>query len=156
MNDSAASLDRLHDLALPPQVSWWPPAPGWYVLIALALAAAGWLAFRAWKHWRSNAYRRAALKELQSLDTPAAIAELLRRTALAIAPRPVVAELIGPAWPDWLTAESPEPMPEIVRTQLSAGIYQAPSANPDLAPLKTYATRWITRHNRQSSIFNLQ
>jgi hypothetical protein len=146
MNDST-SLDRLHDLALPPEEPWWPLAPGWYVLIALALAAAGWLAFRAWKHWRSNAYRRAALKELKSLDTPAAIAELLRRTALAIAPRPVIAELIGPAWPDWLTAQSPEPMPELVRTQLTAGIYQNPSANPDLAPLKTYATRWISRHH---------
>lgn len=145
MNDSA-SLDRLHDLALPPEVPWWPLAPGWYGVIALALAAAAWLACRAWKHWRSNAYRRAALQELGALDTPAAIAGLLRRCALAIAPRDRIAELSGPAWTDWLTARCPEPMPEIVRSQLTAGIYQAPSNNPDLAPLKTYATRWITRH----------
>lgn len=156
MNDSAASLDRLHDLALPPQVSWWPPAPGWYVVIALALTAAAWLSLRLRRRWQANAYRRAALHELKSLETPAAIAGLLRRTALAIAPRPVIAELIGPAWPDWLTAQSPEPMPELVRTQLTAGIYQAPSSDPDLAPLKIYATRWISRHNRQSSISNLQ
>jgi hypothetical protein len=155
MNDST-SLDRFHDLALPPEVPWWPLAPGWYVLIVLALAAAGWLAFRAWKHWHSNAYRRAALKELKSLDTPAAIASLLRRTALAIAPRPVIAELTGPAWTNWLTAQCPEPMPEIVRAQLTDGIYQAQSPNPDLAPLKTYVTRWITHHNPQSSISNHQ
>jgi hypothetical protein len=156
MTNDPASLDRLHDLALPPEVPWWPLAPGWYVLIALAFATAAWFAFRTWKHWRSNAYRRAALQELKSLDTPAAIAELLRRTALAIAPRTVIAELTGPAWPDWLAAQCPEPMPESVRTQLTAGIYQAPSLNPDLTPLKTYATRWITHHNRQSSISNLQ
>jgi hypothetical protein len=146
MTNDPASLDRLHDLALPPEVPWWPLAPGWYGVIAIGLAAASWLAFRAWKHWRSNAYRRAALQELKSLDTPVAIAELLRRTALAIAPRPVIAELTGPAWPDWLTAQCPEPMPEIVRAQLTAGIYQTPSANPDLAPFKTYATRWIGTH----------
>jgi hypothetical protein len=149
MTNDPASLDRLHDLALPPEVPWWPPAPGWYAVIAIVLAAAAWLAFRAWKHWRSNAYRRAALQELKSLDTPAAIAELLRRTALAIAPRPVIADLTGLAWPDWLARQCPEPMPEIVRTQLTAGIYQAPSPNPDLAPLKTYATRWITCHQPQ-------
>lgn len=146
MTNDPASLDRLHDLALPPEVPWWPLAPGWYVLIALTFAAAAWFAFRTWKHWRSNAYRRAALQELKSLDTPVAIAELLRRTALAIAPRTVIAELTSPAWPDWLAQQCPEPMPESVRTQLTAGIYQAPSNNPDLAPLKTYATRWITRH----------
>ncbi len=148
MTNDPASLDRLHDLALSPEVPWWPLAPGWYVLIALAFAAAAWLAFRAWKLWLSNAYRRAALQELKSLDTPASVAELLRRTALAIAPRTVIAELTGPAWPDWLTAQCPEPMPESVRTQLTAGIYQAPSNNPDLTPLKTYATHWITRHRQ--------
>jgi len=147
MNDSAASLDRLHDLALPPQVSWWPPAPGWYVVIALALAAAAWLAFRAWKHWRSNAYRRAALKELKSLDTPAAIAELLRRTALAVSPRSSVAEKSGSAWLDWLAAQLHEPMPESVRVQLTTGVYARPCTTPDLTHLRAYATRWITVTN---------
>jgi hypothetical protein len=146
MNDST-NLDRLHDLALPPEVPWWPPAPGWYVLIALALAAAGWLAFRAWRHWRSNAYRRAALQELKSLDTPADIAELLRRTALAVSPRSSVAEKSGSAWLDWLAAQLHEPMPESVRAQLTTGVYAPTSTTPDLTHLRDYATRWITRHH---------
>jgi hypothetical protein len=141
-----ASLDRLHDIALPPEVPWWPLAPGWYAVIALVLAAAVWLSCSAWKRWRSNAYRRAALQELKSLQTAAAIAELLRRTALAIAPRPVIAELTGSAWLDWLAEQCPEPMPEIVRTQLKVGIYKATPATTDLSSLQTYATRWITHH----------
>jgi hypothetical protein len=147
MNDSAASLDRLHDLALPPQVSWWPPAPGWYVVIALALIATAWLALRLLRRWQANAYRRAALHELKSLDTPAAIAELLRRTALAVSPRSSVAEKSGSAWLDWLAAQLHEPMPESVRVQLTTGVYARPSTTPDLTHLRAYATRWITVTN---------
>ena len=146
MNDSAASLDRLHDLALPPQVSWWPPAPGWYVVIALALIATAWLALRLLRRWQANAYRRAALHELKSLDTPAAIAELLRRTALAIAPRPVIAELTGPAWLDWLARQCGEPLPENAREQLTDGVYGATTSGGNLNKLREYAAHWISRH----------
>jgi hypothetical protein len=153
MNTPATSLDRLHDLALPPAVPWWPPAPGWYVVFALALFAAAWITLRAWKRWQSNAYRREALCELASLERPAAIAELLRRTALAIAPRQVVAEKTGTAWLDWLAAQFPEPMPDTVRTQLTAGVYGLPTASEELSALRDYAARWITRH-RQKLITN--
>lgn len=145
MNDST-SLDRLHDLALPLEVPWWPPAPGWYVVIALSLTAASWLALRLWRRWQANAYRRAALKELQALDTPAAIAELLRRTALAIAPRPVIAELTGPAWLDWLARQCGEPLPENVREQLTDGVYGRTTSGSNLNKLREYATHWISRH----------
>ena len=147
MKEDPTSLDRLHDLALPPEVPWWPLAPGWYVIITVVLIAAAWLAFRAWKRWQSNAYRRAALRELKSLETSAAIAELLRRTALVSAPRPVIAEKTGGAWTDWLAAQCPEPMTETVRNQLSQAIYQPQSKTHDLSLLKNYATRWITRHS---------
>jgi len=149
MNDSAASLDRLHDLALPPQVSWWPLAPGWYVVIALILVFLTLTIFRAVRRWQANAYRRAALHELKSLETPAAIAELLRRTALAVSPRSSVAEKSGSAWLDWLAAQLHEPMPESVRVQLTTGVYARPSTNPDLTHLRAYAARWIASHQPQ-------
>lgn len=148
MNESATSLDRLHDLVLPPVLPWWPPAPGWYVVIALALVAAVWMALRSWKRWQSNAYRREAARELASLDSSAAIAELLRRTALAIAPRAEIAEKTGTAWLDWLSAQLPEPMPDTVRVQLTSGVYQLSSASEDLGILRDYAARWITSHRR--------
>lgn len=146
MSDST-SLDHLHDLALPPEVPWWPLAPGGYAVISLALIAVAWLACREWKRWQSNAYRRAALRELQSLDTPVAIAELLRRTALAIAPRAVIADLTGIVWLDWLAKQCPEPIPETVRTQLTTGIYQPSGRNENLGPLHAYAALWISSHH---------
>lgn len=146
MNENAVSLDRLHDLALPPPVPWWPPAPGWYVVAAVVLVLVVVLVHRAWKNWRANAYRREALRELRSAESAAAIARLLRRTALAVVPRPVVATKSGAAWLDWLSAHGPDPMPENVRAQLGAGLYDPHFESRDLTVLRDYAARWISRH----------
>ena len=42
MNDPG-SLQNLNDIVVPGPVAWWPPAPGWYVLAAFALAGLAWL-----------------------------------------------------------------------------------------------------------------
>jgi hypothetical protein len=151
MNDAATSLDRLHDLVLPPEVSWWPPAPGWYVVGGILVVIALFLVHRALKYWRANAYRRVALRELASANDPAGIAELLRRTALAVAPRPAIAGRTGAAWPDWLAAQCPEAMPDSVREQLAVGVYRRPAADCDLAALRDYAARWIRHHRLQTA-----
>jgi len=46
---------------VPPPVSWWPPAPGRYVVGALAIALAVWSARHGWERRRATAYRRAVL-----------------------------------------------------------------------------------------------
>jgi len=146
MTQDAISLDQLHDIVLPPAVPWWPPAPGWYVLLGLLTLAVIWLAWRFWKRWRANAYRRAALRELTTLRDAPAIAELLRRTALAVAPRAIVAEKTGNAWADWLVKQSPESMSPEVRQLLNVGVYGPPVANQQVSALRDYAARWISHH----------
>ena len=98
MNQDAASLDRLHDIVMPPTVPWWPPAPGWYVLAAIILGLLLVLVLRLWLRWRATAYRREAIRALDSASDPAAIAALLRRTALAESSRSEIAALHGNAW----------------------------------------------------------
>jgi hypothetical protein len=146
MNDPAASLAHLHDLVLPPAVPWWPPAPGWYAVFGLALAAVARLGWRSWQRWRANAYRRAALRELQSLRDAAAIAELLRRTALAVVPRPIVAGMTGAAWADWLDAGYGAAMSPPVRRLLTSGAYGRPPADQEIEALRDYAAGWIAHH----------
>ncbi len=141
-----ASLERLNDIALPATVPGWPLAPGWYVLSALLMFACVWLATRAWKHWRANAYRREALRELAGAENEVAIAELLRRTALVCVPRSVVAELSGAQWASWLDARCAGSMPAAVHAMLAGGIYAAPAVSPDLRTLHDYAARWIAAH----------
>ena len=57
----------LRDIHLPAEPSWWPPAPGWWLLAAcvlLALAALAW----AWRrHHRARRYQRRILDELERL-----------------------------------------------------------------------------------------
>jgi hypothetical protein len=110
--DALAELRGYH---LPSPVSWWPPAPGWWVLAAMALLLIGvavWFAVR--RHRRRAAARRARL-ELQSLrsalrrDADAAafargLSRLLRRFALARFPRQQVAGLTGTDWLAFLDA----------------------------------------------------
>jgi hypothetical protein len=146
MKADPTSLDNLHDLVIPSAVSFWPPAPGWYVLATMLLLAIIWLEWKTWKHWQANAYRREALRQLQSSEHVDAIAEVLRRTALAVAPRWLIAAKSGHDWPEWLAAHYSEPMPEAVRSQLSIGVYAPPTLDHDLDLLRSYAARWIAGH----------
>jgi hypothetical protein len=100
-----ADLANLHDLALPPPVPWWPPPLGWRILAVGLAAVAVILAVRAWARYRADAYRRAAGRELAGIAPEAgaaAMAELLKRTALAAYPRDAVASLTGTAWLEFL------------------------------------------------------
>ena len=60
-------LADLRDIHLPEAISIWPLAPGWFVVIALCLAAIAWLAWRLNHRHRSRLYRRQALQKLQRI-----------------------------------------------------------------------------------------
>ena len=110
----------LRDLHLPEPVSWWPLAPGWWILIAVALVVIAWLLLRQLRLWRRNAPRRFALRELAGFEAdylqhrnPVVLAkqvsELLRRTMLAYTPRKRIAGLTGEQWLGWLDEGLPVP-----------------------------------------------
>ena len=110
----------LRGLHLPDAVGWWPLAPGWWLLIAIAIAAGAWL-LRAWlRHYRQSAARRRALRQLEEsrsayayhgnpVTLGAEVSALLRRTMLAYAPRAEVAGLTGEDWLAWLDRGLDEP-----------------------------------------------
>jgi hypothetical protein len=103
----------LRDLHLPEAIGWWPLAPGWWMLMALALFGLLYLLLRAWRRWRSNRPRRIALRELRKLHSDyrhgmdaislsKQLSQLLRRAMLAYASRDEVAGLTGQSWLEWL------------------------------------------------------
>jgi hypothetical protein len=105
-NDPLAGLRGYH---LPEPVTWWPPAPGWWLLTGLALIGVALLLYGAYRYRRRGALARQARAELAALQAafererdPVALARglsrLLRRFALARFPRQEVAGLTGEAW----------------------------------------------------------
>jgi hypothetical protein len=103
-------LADLHDIHLPLEPSWWPPAPGWWLLTGLVLVLSGLLMRWLWQQRQRQAWRREALAELARLrlalqagemDDGAvlqALSILLRRLLLSRRPREQVAGLHAEAW----------------------------------------------------------
>lgn len=141
------SLDRLNDIVVPDAISWWPPAPIWYAVMSLlliGLSVATWMAYR---HWKANRYRHAALQSLASATTISEISALLKRTALVFASRTEIACLTQDEWPVWLDQHTAQPMQETIRLALSTEAY-APSASSDeLESVRHFAADWIRSHH---------
>ena len=111
----------LRDLHLPAEIGWWPLAPGWWLVITLALIGIVLLARRVLAARKLGAARRYALRELErfateyrrdndALNFGARLSALLRRTMLAYAPRQDVAGLTGEDWLCWLDQDLDKPV----------------------------------------------
>jgi len=103
-------ITGLEPLIAPEGVALWPPAPGWYVIMALAVVAIGFLVITQIRNRKKNMYRREALSALRKLKTSfgdhvnsmqiETLNRLLKITAMKHYPREQVASLSGE---DWLT-----------------------------------------------------
>jgi len=157
--DDPGSLDNLHDIITPTPAPFWPPAPGWYGVAVLLATGSIYALWRCWRTWRMNAYRRAALAELDIIEqhwraAPAAgnpVAEmqvLLKRCALAAYPRDIVAGLSGRAWSTFLDARlNSNCFTDRFGALLARGSYQQSPASPaDIDALLQVCRRWIKRH----------
>ena len=108
---------------------------------------AAWLARRWIRHHRANAYRRAALREITAAgQDPAALAEILRRTALSAFPRAEVAGLYGDAWLGFLDrAYGGTGFRDGPGRAIALAPYAPREPSADLAP---HAAAWVRRHRR--------
>jgi hypothetical protein len=117
MSADPGDLANLADLALPPPVSFWPPAIGSWILAAAGLAALAVFSWRALHRYRADAYLREAIAELDALssasgtDAPAraaAISSILKRVALVRYGREQVASLTGADWTGFIARTAPQ------------------------------------------------
>lgn len=145
-------LQGLRDIHLPTPVSFWPPAPGWWLLalfIVILVFATLWL----WRRHRRHAYRRTALKRLQQLhqalnegqSETSIIAELsllLRRTAISRYGRQQVAALQGSAWLEFLDRTGRH-TPFTAEGQALLDAPYRRTTSHQAAPLLALAQRWL-------------
>ncbi|MGW8275691.1 DUF4381 family protein [Xanthomonas axonopodis] len=95
----------LRDVHLPPPPSWWPLAPGWWLVIAVVVLVVGSAWVWRWRRRRRQRRWLAAFDaELARATTPAqrlaAVSVLLRRAARRVDPQ--ADRLQGEAWLQFL------------------------------------------------------
>lgn len=145
----------LRDIHLPPTPSWWPLAPGWWVLMVLALFAVG-VAIWWWRRQRRRAAdERLVLAEVDQLlslwrEQPQALAsglhQLLRRGALRI--DPAAAQQRGDAWRQTLARVPVDALALEQLQGLEAAMYQ-PTTSLDAAAAAQATRRWLQLAWRQ-------
>jgi len=90
-------FDQMHDIVVPESVSWWPLAPGWWVVLLVLAAVAVWGAVVVYRRWKAQGHRREALRELDCID-PSQYSSLLKRVCMVEFERDEVASLSGEVW----------------------------------------------------------
>ena len=157
-NLEGLNLVELLDLLDPPpepvRVAMTPQTSGWIVLGLVAVSLLAWGAVTLLRRYRSNAYRRAAVAELNALahdgEDPAQIAVLLRRTALAAYPRGQVASLHGDDWLQFLDGHFPgDGFCKGPGRVLAAAPWRPVAADPALTAL---ARDWMLTHHPQGAV----
>ena len=140
-------FDMLEPVPEPPSISLVPETEGWIWLGLALLAVAIWVFWKWQKMHRANEYRRAALAELHAAgDDPAAIAGILRRTALAAFPRGDVAALSGDDWLAFLDQHAPQ---KGFLSDTGRAMVRAPYL-AEITPvkgLKALASDWVRSHS---------
>lgn len=159
--DNEELLAQLADIHLPAAVSYWPPAPGWWIVAAGLLAL---LAYAGRKVARAARQRRicehalaelercyAALGRTEELDPENLklrfvneFNSVIRRVALYHFPQANVASLAGVAWVDFIREKGDSSLlTDEIAQALSYGRFQT-KIEVDVEALNSLGQQWIT------------
>lgn len=161
-------LSQLRDIHLPEPVTFWPPAPGWWVLLCLLLvglvfayrhALAAWVVSRklastlaeldqAWEVFNAQAQDQTQCNEA-GLALLATINTLLNRVALIHYPDTYAGKLTGSAWLDFLDGcDNSTDFRQGPGTVLADGVYRR-EFDADADALYQLARQWIQNRYRE-------
>lgn len=106
----ASPLAELKDIHLPEPTSLWPPAAGWWIVLALLVSFIILLVVWQIKRWRLTKAKRKALTELAGLTSttdewPQKLHILLRRLTVSYYAQDQVAQLYGQSWEHFLVSQ---------------------------------------------------
>lgn len=108
MNIPAQNTDSLRDIHLPDAISWWPPAIGWWILLALVIAVFIFIP-KLYRRVTYTSLNKVANITYQNIvdefkennndsDFIIATSKFLRQTAMSYCGRDEVAQLTGDKW----------------------------------------------------------
>jgi len=159
-------LDQLKDIHLPEPVTFFPNAPGWWLLVIVSLALVGYFIYRHYRYKHLIALIKPATQEVENLkkSTPSAsslaqLSALLKRISLVYFPKAQVASLKGKQWLKFLNQDSQDPSKEQVTFGKNDGFMLTQLAyqkNPQIDPtdwrnLLHLSQRWINNIVQQQA-----
>lgn len=144
----------LRDIRLPPAISWWPPAPGWWLLL-LGLLLLITAIYAMYRHRQRRQLQRLALFELEELQqhysdsqNPQQLLEglsrLLRQSAILHFPQHNCAGLVGSDWLIFLDQQlEDQPFSQGPGRLLAEAPYRPQSGQINSEALLTLCRRWL-------------
>ena len=146
----AQALENLRPLHLPPEIGWWPPAPGWWLLVLLCVVLGAW----AVKVWRRGAARREALRIIRAIEHGELVGPslaqqinvLLRRYAMACYPQLNAQALAGDAWLEFLNRHGAGRDFSGAAARALTQAPFAPDASVNRSELIDLARHWVKRN----------
>jgi hypothetical protein len=141
-------LQSFGDIVLPDDVAWWPIQPGWWVLLGIMVLLLGAYLYRRYRHWKRNAYRRLALKQLSSMTSLREMNVIMKHAVGAAFPAESSAELWGSNWINYLNSKTSKAcFVEGDDTRYSSLLTQPESNWPaDIETLKARTQAWLEQH----------
>lgn len=147
----------LRDIHMPPPPSWWPLAPGWWIVAGVVAVA---LAVLIWCVWRWRRRRRAwatIAREMNTLagryreqhaaaELAAGLSQLLRRAVLH---RGGDAHLSGEDWHAELTRLAPDVLSPALVDEIASAQYR-PNATLDGEFAIDACQRWLRKAMRRA------
>jgi hypothetical protein len=159
--DSEELLAQLADIHLPGAVTFWPPAPGWWILAIMLIAGLYWLASKVINRRNLQKICEHALAELErchrefasdgssdrnysKLRYVNAFNSVLRRVALVHFPQANVASLGGNAWVDFIREKGDSSdLNDELAAALSYGRFQT-KCEVNVDAMNSLGQSWIT------------
>jgi len=151
MNPQGTELP-LRDIHLPDAVSIWPPAIGWWILLALIIAAV-FLLPKLIRYLRQKSLRKIVLQTFERdvavhKNNPQqllqAASAFMRQLSMSYQGRQRSASLVGEAWLEHLQQLNNQTLPTSVRQLLIQAPYQ-PSVNFDTNTFINDCRHWLKK-----------
>ncbi|MCA1928752.1 DUF4381 domain-containing protein [Rheinheimera sp.] len=134
----------LADIQEPALNTFWPLAPGWWLLGLLIILLLAYCFRFFWRQWQKNLPLRQAKAELSLIKEPqqsAALNELLKRLIRCYNPRHQVLSAPVKQWQDFLQSQLPQqPLPDLQKL-----LYQSEVSQTDFAAYLHFTNQWLKK-----------
>lgn len=149
-------LSQLRDIHSAPQVSWWPPAPGWWVLAFLLLMLLVWIGRGLLRRLRVVQRRKQMMGWVDHLNSTidpdkdpysylSTINRIFKVVALRAFPEQHCAVMAGSEWTDFLQQQFSDERHHETLAALESGPYN-PAPTFDPAAISDLTRQWIKQH----------